>query len=148
MFQGLACRHSVAIIVNQQLRYDLCGVGRHVWDQLCNAAALLGRKVKLHVAGNTLKLGQQVRVRRAQDVVNLVHLVKFVVAREEGKQGEDFEVDAADAPVVHLVIVVAVGQQTLGRPVPARANVLSERWLGVDAAARAEVCQLDLVLLQ
>jgi hypothetical protein len=42
--------------------------------------------------------------------MNFVHLVKFVVAREQREQGKNLEVDTADAPVVHLVVVVSVGQ--------------------------------------
>ena len=40
--------------------------------------------------------------------MNFVHLIKFVIAWEEWKEGEDFEVDAAHSPVVHLVVIVAV----------------------------------------
>ena len=45
---------------------------------------------------------------RAKYVMNFVHLIEFVIAWEEWKQGEDFEVDAAHSPVVHLVVIVAV----------------------------------------
>ena len=61
--------------------------------------------------------------------MNFVHLVQLVIAWEEGEQRENLKVYAADAPVVHLVIVVAIGQQALRRPVPASADVFSEGWL-------------------
>ena len=74
-------------------------------------------------------------------------LVKFVVAREEWEEREHLEEDAANAPVVHLVVVVAVSHQTLGRTVPPGRYVLSERRLRVHPATRAEVSQLDLLVL-
>jgi len=77
------------------------------------------------------------------DFLNLVHLV---IAWKEGKEREHFEKYAAQSPVVHLVIVVAVSHEALGGPVPTRADVLSEGRLAVDAATRAEVGELDLVI--
>ena len=47
-------------------------------------------------------------------------MVEFVVAGEERKKSEDFKEDATHAPMIHLVIVVAISEQTLGRTVPAR----------------------------
>lgn len=58
--------------------------------------------------------------------MNLVHLVQLIVAWEKREQCENLKVDAADAPVVHLVIIVAVCKQAFWRPVPARADVFSE----------------------
>ena len=40
--------------------------------------------------------------------MNLVHLVQLIVTREERKQRDDLKHDAAYAPQVHLVAVVAV----------------------------------------
>ena len=59
----------------------------------------------------------------------LVHLVELVVARKEREEGKDFEVDTSHSPVVHLVIIVAIREQALGRPVPASRDVLCERRL-------------------
>ena len=50
---------------------------------------------------------------------------------------------AADAPHIHLVVVVAVREQTLRCAVPAGADVLGVRLLAVDAAAGAKVGQLQ-----
>ena len=80
--------------------------------------------------------------------MNFVYLVKLVVAWEKWEQREYFEVNAAHSPVVHFVIIVAVGEQTLRRAVPTRADILCEGRLGVDAATRSEIGQLNLVLLQ
>ena len=50
---------------------------------------------------------------------------------------------AADAPHVHLVVVVAVREQALRCAVPAGADVLGVWLLAVDAAAGAKVGQLQ-----
>ena len=80
--------------------------------------------------------------------MDFMDLVELVVAWEERKEGQDLKVDAAYAPVVHLVIVVPVCEEALGWAVPTRADVLCEGWLRVDPATRAEVRQLDLVFLE
>ena len=80
--------------------------------------------------------------------MNLVNLIKFVISWKQREQSKHFEVHTADPPVVHLVIVVPVCEQTLRRPVPSRADILSEWRLRVDTSARAEVCQLHLVFFQ
>lgn len=75
--------------------------------------------------------------------MDLVHLVKLVRAGKEWRECQHFVENATDAPVIHLMIIVAVGQKALWRPVPARTDVLCERWLGVDSTAAAEIGQLD-----
>lgn len=60
----------------------------------------------------------------------------------------DLKEDAAGAPHVHLKAVVAVGEEALGGSVPAGRDVLRVRGLGVNAATRAEVPELQAVLLQ
>lgn len=60
---------------------------------------------------------------------------------------EDLEEDASGAPHVHLLRVVSVGQQALGRSVPACGDVLGVRRSGEDAPAGAEVCQLQHIVL-
>lgn len=61
---------------------------------------------------------------------------------------QDLEEDAAGAPHVHLEAVVAVGEEALGGSVPAGRYVFRVRGLGVNAATRAEVAELQAVLLQ
>ena len=41
--------------------------------------------------------------------MDFVDLVDFVIAWEEGKEGDDFKKDAAYAPEVHFVAVIAIG---------------------------------------
>ena len=73
--------------------------------------------------------------RSAQDVVDLVDLVELVVAGKNVEQAEHLEEDAADAPVVHLVIVVTVSEKTLWRTIPPGRYVLSKWRLGIDTSA-------------
>lgn len=80
--------------------------------------------------------------------MDLVDLIKLVIPRKEREQGEDFEVDATDSPIVHLVVVVTVCEEAFGRPVPACADVLSERRLGVNSAAGTKVSQFHLIFFQ
>lgn len=148
VLEGLACAHAVRLVVDEQLGNDLLRVRRHIRDQLGDAGALLPREVKLHVARHALELREELGRRRAEDVMDFVHLVELVVAREKREKGEDLKVHAADSPVVHLVIVIAVSEQALWRSVPPRANVLREGRLRVDATARAEVSQLHLVFFE
>ena len=83
---------------------------------------------------------------RPDDVVDLVNLVQLVVAREERVERNDLEEHAADAPQVHLVAIVAVGQQALGRAVPPRADVLRVRLFAVNPAATTEICEFHAVV--
>jgi len=80
--------------------------------------------------------------------MNFVDLVEFVFAWKEGEETEYFEHDAPHAPNVHFVAVVAVSQEALGSSVPPRRNVLSQRWLVVDASATPQVRQFNELSVQ
>ena len=67
--------------------------------------------------------------------MDFVHLIQLVIPREKREKGQDFKIDAAYSPVVHLVVVVAIGEEALGRPVPPRADILCKWRLRVDATA-------------
>ena len=148
MLEDLASRHTVIIVINEQVCNDFLALMRDVRNELCDAGALLPREVELHVRGDPLELFKQFWCWSAKYVVNFVNLVKLIVAWKERKECQYFKVDASNAPIVHLVIVVAISEQALGRPVPPRRDVLRERWLRVDTPARAKVCQLHLIVLQ
>jgi len=75
-----------------------------------------------------------------------MNLIQFVITRKQREQRNNFEEDAANAPIVHLVIVVAIGKQTLRRSVPPGADVLCEGQLRIDPSAGAEICKLYLVV--
>ncbi len=75
--------------------------------------------------------------------MDLGDLVQLVVPREEGHEGEQLEKDTADAPNVHLEVVVAVRKETLRCSVPPGGDVLREGLFLTDAPTTAEVGQLD-----
>jgi hypothetical protein len=66
-------------------------------------------RLNLMISDLPLEFGEQVSRRRSKNVMNFVDLVELVVAREERVQREHFKVHASDSPVVHFVVVVAVG---------------------------------------
>ena len=127
------------VVVKQSDDNFLNFVGNVGWEEFFKASALLSWEIKFHVARNFLKLLQEGRVRRPKNVVNFLDLVHFVVAGEQGEQGKHFEENATEAPVVHLVIVVAISHQALGRAIPTRGDVLSERRLRIHASTAAEI---------
>lgn len=82
MLEGLRRRQPMIMIVNEQFSYDIACF----WvlrNQLGQACALLLRKVELHVTRHLLKLIEQLLLGRAEYVMNLVHLVQLVGAREQ-----------------------------------------------------------------
>lgn len=74
-----------------------------------------------------------------------VHLIEFIVAREERVECRDLEHDAPDAPDVHFVVVVAVRHEAFWRSVPSRGNVLGIGLSRVDSLARSQIGQLKVV---
>lgn len=107
VLEGLRRRQPMVVIVNEKLRDNVARF-RVLRYHFREARALLYREVKLHVTCDLLKLIEQLLLRRAQYVVNLVHLVELISAWEQRRQSQHLVEDAADAPIVHLVIVVAV----------------------------------------
>ena len=79
--------------------------------------------------------------------MNFLNLVHLIVAWEEWEESEHFEKHTSQTPIVHLMIVVAIGHQTLWGSIPSCANVLSEWWLTINATTGAEISQFDLVVL-
>jgi hypothetical protein len=59
--------------------------------------------------------------------MDLVDLVELVISWEQWAEREDFVHNTADAPYVHFVTVIAIGQQTLWGSVPSGGDVLRER---------------------
>lgn len=47
-------------------------------------------------------------------------LVELVLARKERFFGDELEQNAAEPPNIHLLVIVAVGHEALGCPVPPR----------------------------
>lgn len=72
-----------------------------------------------------------------------MNLIKLVGTWKEGSKRENLEENASDAPVIHLVIVVAIGEKTLWRSVPSGRDILCEGRLRVDTSAGSKVCKLN-----
>lgn len=77
-----------------------------------------------------------------------VDLVELVVTGEQRKQRKNLEENAADSPDVHLVAVVTIGHQALGRTIPARRDILGKRRLTVQTPAATKVSQFDRIARQ
>ena len=87
-------------------------------------------------------------MRRSQNFVYPVHLIQLIFSGEQREECDYFEHDAADAPEIHLIVVVPVGHQTFGSAVPPGRNVLRVGLVVVDTLARTEVGQLEVIALE
>ena len=119
-----------------------------MWDQMSDASSSPVWEVEFDM-GILIPFEplENVLLRSAENVMDLVDLVEFVLAREEWEEAQDFEEDAANSPHIHLVVVVALGQQTLRRPVPPGRDILGVA-LALHALAGAEIDQLYFLVLQ
>ena len=70
-----------------------------------------------------LHLGEQIGRRRPHDIMDLLDLIELVRPGKQREERHDLEKHAADAPHVHLVVVVPVRQEALGRSVPTSGDV-------------------------
>jgi hypothetical protein len=118
MLEDLRCCVAFVRVVNKHLQNDVLGVCGHVGNQLLDTHKLLGLKVKLHVGRMLLEVIEQLLPWRSHDVVNLVDLIKLIVPGEKREQGEHLKENTARTPDVHLVPIVTVCEQALGRSVP------------------------------
>jgi len=82
----------------------------------------------------------------AKNIVYFMNLVQLVVPWEQREQGQNLKEYTSYAPVVHLVVIVAICEEAFRRSVPSCRYVFCEGWLGVDTSARTEICELDLVI--
>ena len=87
-----------------------------------------------------LKFFDELCRRRAEYIVNLMDLIKFVVAGEEREQRQNFEEDAADTPDVHFVAIVTVCHEAFWRSIPSGRNVFCQWRFTVEASTAAKVC--------
>jgi hypothetical protein len=95
-----------------------------------------------------LEIIEQCFIGRAKDIVDLVHLVDFVIAWEERKERYNFKEDASYSPKIHFVAVVAICQQTFWSSVPSSRNILGIRLLRINASTGAKISKLDMVLTE
>lgn len=86
MLQNLGSCVTLIWIIYQHLHYNVLGVGTYVWDEFCYSYEFLCLEVKLHVCGMLLKMVEQLLRRRSHYVVNLIYLIKFVIARKQWEE--------------------------------------------------------------
>jgi hypothetical protein len=111
VLQSLGGRDSVISVVNEKFLDQIDYLGASLGNKFGDAGPFYASHAELsevHVRCVPLKLVQQLLVRSAEDVMNFVDLVEFIVTGEQGEQRDDFEHDATDTPQVHLVPVVTV----------------------------------------
>lgn len=77
-------------------------------DQFSNASSFDVREVELHVSCIFLEIVQKTLIRRAEDIVDLMHLVNLIIARKQGEERNDLKKNTANTPKVHFVTVVSI----------------------------------------
>jgi hypothetical protein len=75
-----------------------------------------------------------------------MNLIQLIVPWEQREKGQNLKEYTSNAPVVHLVVIVAICEEAFRRSVPSSRYIFCERWLGVDTSTRTEICELDLVI--
>lgn len=124
VFQCLLSRDPLLWVVRQQFVHKIDKLRTGFGDEPLNTRTLLSWEVKLHVCGVLFELIQELFGWGSNDIMDSADLVDLVFAWEQCELAHQFEDDAADAPDVHLAVVVAVGQDALGSAVPAGRYVL------------------------
>ena len=76
--------------------------------------------------------------------MNFIELIQFILPWKEWLKSLQLVEDAADSPIIHFVVVIAIRQQTLWWTVPNRTNVFGE-WLFSELLARTEVSHFHCV---
>lgn len=148
MFEGLLGGDPLDGVVSQQFdEYVLEVVGAGVGQKLRYPDAFFWGKVYFHVSGLRFKLLQHLHTGSSQDVVDPVHLVQLVLAREQRLFGNQLEEHAPEPPDVHLLAVVAVRHEALWRPVPPRRDIVCVGWSAVPIFARPQVSHFGDITL-
>ena len=107
------------------------------------AFPLLLWKIDLHMRGVFPEEIEDLLAGSTNDVVNLVDLIEFVITWEQWAKRQDLVHDAADAPDVHFVAVVAVCQEALRSPVPTRGDVFGQRLILVQPPTTSQIRKFD-----
>lgn len=129
MLEDVGSTGALVCVVDEHLQHDILALCGNVRNEFADTLELLLGEVEFHVCGVPknnqissinllLKFLKQILGWRSEDIVDFVDLVELVVSGEERKQAHNLKHHAANAPDVHLVAVVAIGEKTLGRAVP------------------------------
>ena len=79
-----------------------------MWNHFGETLPLLFWKINLHMRCMLPKEIKDLFTRSANDIVNLIYLVQFIVAWEEGTERENLVHYASHSPNVHFITVIAV----------------------------------------
>ena len=82
VLQRLSCGHTVVMVVDQEFLDDVAGLWV-LWNKLLEASTFLLWEVEFHMACYFLKLVKQLFVRRTNDIMNFMNLVKLIGTRKE-----------------------------------------------------------------
>ena len=108
MLEGLTGSDTIIWIVYQQFSNQIFDLFTRVRNQFHNSCTFGLSKIQFHVSCKLLELLKQLWVWRSKDVVNFVDLIKFVIAREQWKQRNNFKQNTAYPPQVHFVAIIAI----------------------------------------
>lgn len=84
--EDLGCGDSLVCLVDQHLHYDLLRFRRDIGNQLGDPHEGSLLEVKFHMSRIFLKVSQDGRVWRPENVVDFVDLVQLVISGEERKE--------------------------------------------------------------
>lgn len=140
MFLRLGGGEPLIGIVHQKFLNQIAALLADVRQLSLDLLTLMIREIKVNMGRVLLPFFQQTIGRAAPNTKYFVYLINFIFFPwEQRVLGQHFKPDTGYAPNIHLAIIVSVGQQTLWRPVPPRANVFCIRMLRVSTSTRAEV---------
>lgn len=146
MLDALSRRRSVSELVPKGPGQQIDAVRRSMRYEMANTDAPLRRKVEAHVrqcSAPGYEIGQRLPWWRAQYLVNAIDLIQLIGTGKQGVERNDLEEDAPGGPHIHFGTVVAIGQETLRRAIPAGCYVFGVGLLIVYASTGTKVCQLD-----
>lgn len=127
MLQKLGGRPPLVLIVYQHFLYYVRAVGGDVRNHFGKAFPLLLWEIDLHMRGMFPEEIEDLLAWSTNDIMNLVDLIEFVITWEQWAKGQDLVHDAAYAPDVHFVAVVAICEEALRSPVPTGGDVFGQR---------------------
>lgn len=127
------------VVIDEKLLNNINSVLRNMRNKVCNSCALFFGEVEFHMRSDFLEFVEQLFGRSSLNIMDFVHLVHFIVAREEREERKHLEENASDSPDIHFMVIVAVSQEALRRPVPPRRYILGERRLRVNSPAGTEI---------
>lgn len=125
MLQRILSTNPLVGIVGKQLGKDVFDIlGAACRQKFIHSDTLLGGKVDVHVGCLALEAIQYLLLGGSKDVIDPMNLIQFVLARKEWLFGDQLEQNASEPPNIHLLVIVAVGHQTLRGAIPSSRDIV------------------------